>query len=290
VNYHGARFFRTPSGSPLLPMDRYVVIGNPVSHSLSPAIHSHFAAQTHENLDYGALLAPVKDFAGAARRFFDAGGAGANVTLPFKLDALRFAHQASDRALAAGAANFLALKAGRIEADNTDGAGLVADLTINMGLALGGARILLVGAGGAARGVIAPLLAQSPQLLVVANRTVERAHELAARFRALGAIEGEALDSIRGGNFDLVLNATSTSTRGETLALDEAVFAPGAVAYDMAYGAAARPFLERSRSHGMKTSDGLGMLVEQAAESFRLWRGKRPETAVILAELRSRAP
>ncbi len=269
-------------------MDRYVVIGNPVSHSLSPAIHSRFAAQTHDVLDYGALLAPLDGFAGAARRFFDEGGAGANVTLPFKLDALRFAQHASDRARSAGAANFLARKGGRIEADNTDGAGLVTDLAVNLGFTIGGARILLLGAGGAARGVIAPLLAKSPQLLLVANRTAERAHELAARFRSLGPIEAVALDSIPGGSFDLVLNATSTSTRGETLPLPDGVFAAGAFAYDMAYGSAARHFLERARSHGMKTCDGLGMLVEQAAESFELWRGKRPETAVILAELRSR--
>src|SRR5882672_6721131 len=280
--------FATPSGSPPLPMDRYVVIGNPVSHSLSPAIHSRFAAQTHEDLDYGALLAPLDDFAGAARRFFDEGGAGANVTLPFKIAALGFAQHASDRARSAGAANFLVRKAGRIEADNTDGAGLVRDLAINMGFDIGGARILLLGAGGAARGVIAPLLAKSPGLLVIANRTVERAHELAARFRALGPIEAVALDSIPDSKFDLVLNATSTSTRGETLPLRPAVFASGALAYDMAYGSPARNFLARARGHGMRTSDGLGMLVEQAAESFELWRGKRPETAVVLAELRSR--
>jgi shikimate dehydrogenase len=269
-------------------MDRYVVIGNPVSHSMSPAIHARFAAQTGEDIEYATLLAPLEDFAGAARRFFDEGGAGANVTLPFKIDALRFAQVASPRAEAAGAANFLAMRAGRVEADNTDGAGLVADLTANMGVELRSRRILLLGAGGAARGVIAPLLAQSPQVLVVANRTVERAHELAARMRSLGPIEAVALDSIPGEKFDVVLNATSTSTRGETLPLPESVLAAGAVAYDMAYGAAARPFLERARSHGMRASDGLGMLVEQAAESFHLWRGKRPQTAAVLAELMSR--
>ena len=160
----------------------------------------------------------------------------------------------------------------------------------SMGLELRGSRILLLGAGGAARGVIAPLLAQSPQALVVANRTAERAHELAARFRALGPIEAVSLDSIPGGVFDLVLNATSTSTRGETLPLEGKVLASAAVAYDMAYGAAARHFLERARSHGMRASDGLGMLVEQAAESFWLWRGKRPQTAPVLAELRLRQP
>jgi shikimate dehydrogenase len=274
--------------SPTFPMDRYVVIGNPVSHSLSPAIHARFAAQTHEDIDYAAMLAALDDFAGTARRFFAAGGAGANVTLPFKIEALRFAHEASERAAAAGAANFLSARAGRIAADNTDGAGLVTDLMVNLGIELRASRILLLGAGGAARGVIAPLLAQSPEVLIVANRTAERAHELAARFRSLGAIEAVALDSIPDTGFDLVLNATSTSIRGETLPLHEKVFVPEAWAYDMAYGDGARGFLERARGHGMRASDGLGMLVEQAAESFERWRGKRPDTAPVLAELRSR--
>ncbi len=271
-------------------MDRYVVIGNPVSHSLSPAIHARFAELTREPIEYSTLLVPVGKFALHAQKFFDAGGRGANITLPFKANAFHWADSRSERAEIAEAANFLALRSGRIEADNTDGAGLLTDLIVNMGLELRGSRILLIGAGGAARGVIAPLLARSPQVLVVANRTVERAHELAARFRTLGPIEAVALDSIPGGNFGLVLNATSTSTHGETLPLNDAVFASGAVAYDMAYGAPARPFLERARGHGMRASDGLGMLVEQAAESFQLWRGKRPETAGILAELRSRIP
>ena len=269
-------------------MDRYVVIGNPISHSLSPAIHARFAEQTGESIRYERLLVALGEFDAEARRFFDGGGAGANVTLPFKVDAFEWADSSSERARAAGAANFLIARGGRIEADNTDGAGLVTDLAVNMGFEIGGARILLVGAGGAARGVIAPLLAKSPQLLLIANRTAERAHELAARFRSLGPIEAVALDSIPGGSFDLVLNATSSSTRGETLPLPDAAFAAGALAYDMAYGSAARHFLERARGHGMKTCDGLGMLVEQAAESFELWRGKRPQTAVILAELRSR--
>src|SRR5258708_11428300 len=195
------------------PMDRYVVIGNPVSHSLSPAIHAHFARQTGEPLEYATLEAPRDDFASAARRFFEGGGAGANVTLPFKVDALRFAAQASDRAAAAGAANFLARRDGRIEADNTDGVGLLADLTRNLGLRLAGSRILLLGAGGAARGVIAPLLAASPARLVIANRTPARAAELAQRFASGGRLEAYALDAIPQDDFDLGLHPTSPSPK-----------------------------------------------------------------------------
>ncbi|HEX7465145.1 MAG TPA: shikimate dehydrogenase [Usitatibacter sp.] len=270
-------------------MDRYAVIGNPVSHSLSPAIHSHFARQLGESVEYTALLAPLDDFAGSARRFFDGGGRGANVTLPFKLDAFRFAPRASQRALLAGAANFLAVEEQGIRADNTDGIGLVADLRENLGVDLAGSRILILGAGGAARGVIAPLLEAGPLRVVIANRTMERARELAQRFAAEGRVEAVALDAIPKEEFDLVLNATSTSIHGETLALPAHVLRAGALAYDMAYGPGAAAFLARARAQGMRASDGLGMLVEQAAESFRLWRGKRPATAEILAELRSRS-
>jgi shikimate dehydrogenase len=270
-------------------MDRYVVIGNPVAHSFSPRIHASFAAQLGDSLEYATLLAPRDDFAGAARAFFDGGGRGANVTLPFKIDALRFASSASDRARLAGSANFLALRSGAIEADNTDGAGLVADLARNLGVAIERSRVLIIGAGGAARGVIAPLLAQHPARIVVANRTVEKARDLAARFAHAGAIEAASLDAIPESGFDIVVNATSTSVQGESLLLPRHVTAAHGLAYDMAYGDAARPFLEHARSCGMRVSDGLGMLVEQAAESFLLWRGRRPDTSPVLAELRSRA-
>lgn len=268
-------------------MDRYVVIGNPVAHSLSPRIHAAFARATGEAIEYTRLLVPIGEFAPSARAFFDEGGAGANVTLPFKLDAYRFATRRSARADLAGAANFLASRGGAIFADNTDGAGLVADLTLNLGVTVRGGNVLLLGAGGAARGVLAPLLEAQPLRVVVANRTASRALELAERFAALGRIEGCGLDAIPRERFDLVINATSTSTHGERLALERAVFSSSTFAYDMAYGAAARPFLEQARGHGARASDGLGMLVEQAAESFALWRGKRPRTEAILAELRS---
>lgn len=269
-------------------MDRYAVIGNPVSHSLSPEIHARFASAAGESLEYGWLLAPLGEFAAVAGHFFSGGGRGANVTLPFKVDAFEFADSASERARLAGAANFLALRGTRLEADNTDGAGLVADLTRNICVPLRGRRVLLLGAGGAARGVIAPMLALDPAALVVANRTADRAIQLAARFRALGAISGVALSAIPAEPFDLVVNATSSSTRGEVLELPSHVLHAQAFAYDMAYGPAAKPFLARAAAKGAPASDGLGMLVEQAAESFALWRGRRPETGAILADLRAR--
>lgn len=270
-------------------MDRYAVIGNPVSHSLSPAIHSHFARQTGESLLYSALLAPLDDFAGTARRFFADGGRGANVTLPFKLEAFRFATHSSERARLAGAANFLALTERGVEADNTDGAGLVADLVHNLRVDIAASRVLILGAGGAARGVIGPLLDAKPRRIVIANRTTQRARDVAQLFAARGHVEAVALEAIPDEDFDLVLNATSTSIHGQALALPDHVLKRGALAYDMAYGPGADSFLSRAMRRGMRASDGLGMLVEQAAESFRLWRGKRPATAEILAELRSRA-
>lgn len=271
-------------------MDRYVVIGNPVSHSLSPTIHARFASLMGERVDYAALLAPLDDFASTARRFFDEGGRGANVTLPFKTNALRFAHEASDAACVAGAANFLARDGTRIRADNTDGAGLLADLESNLGVELRGARILMLGAGGAARGVLAPLLDRRPALVAIANRTRERAQELARQFAARGEVTALPWPFEPRDAFDVVINATSSSLHGEPLELPRGLVKPTGLVYDMAYGPGARAFLERSRAGGARVSDGLGMLVEQAAESWRLWRGKRPPTQAVLAELRSRAP
>jgi shikimate dehydrogenase len=269
-------------------MDRYVVIGNPVSHSLSPAIHARFARQTREAIEYSTLAVPEGQFALFARRFFDEAGAGANVTLPFKVDAFRWADARTPRAVIAEAANFLVSRSGRIEADNTDGAGLIADLAVNLRKDLGGRAILILGAGGAVRGVLAPLLEARPRRVVIANRTVARARDLAARFAALGPVEAASLDAIPRGDFDVVLNATSAATRGEALELPRGAMRAGALAYDMAYGPAARPFVDGARALGLEATDGLGMLVEQAAESFRLWRGVRPETAPVLAELRAR--
>jgi shikimate dehydrogenase len=270
-------------------VDRYVVIGNPVAHSLSPEIHARFAEQTGERIEYSRLLVPEGRFMICAQEFFDAGGRGANVTLPFKVNAFHWATHHGERALRAGAANFLMQRAPlEIFADNTDGAGLVADLTRNLGVALSGARILLLGAGGAARGVIAPLLAQSPRSLLIANRTAAKAAELAREFGDLGPITATSLEAIGGEAFDVVINATSTSTRGEALELGALRWSPATFAYDMAYGGAAKPFLARAAAAGARASDGLGMLVEQAAESFALWRGKRPDTGPVLRALRER--
>jgi shikimate dehydrogenase len=269
-------------------MDRYVVMGNPIAHSLSPEIHAAFARATKQAIEYQRLLVPPGRFDEHARRFFDEGGRGANVTLPFKVDAFEWADARSDRATVAGAANFLVHRDGRIHADNTDGAGLVADLSRNHGVKLAGANVLVLGAGGAARGIIAPLLAARVANIVIANRTAARALELAARFRDHGTVEGVALDAIPVRRYDLVLNATSTSTHGEALPLPPHALPHGAFAYDLSYGAGARAFVARSREAGMKSVDGLGMLVEQAAESFEMWRGVRPETAPVIAELRAR--
>jgi shikimate dehydrogenase len=270
-------------------MDRYVVIGNPVAHSLSPEIHARFARELGDAIEYATLLAPLDDFSAAARRFFDEGGRGANVTLPFKTNALRFAHEASDAARVAGAANFLAFDGRRVRADNTDGAGLIADLTANLGLHLEGKRILLLGAGGAARGVIAPLLERSPSAFVVANRTLERAAGLARQFAAHGDLAAAALDDAFGEPFDLVINATSSSVHGEPIDLPRGSVGGASLVYDMAYGPSAAAFLAKARARGARVSDGLGMLVEQAAESYRLWRGARPATRGVIADLRSRA-
>jgi shikimate dehydrogenase len=266
-------------------MDRYAVAGNPVSHSLSPRIHAMFARAMGDAIEYTTLLVAPGAFDATARAFFAAGGRGLNVTLPCKVDALAFAMRSSERARIAGAANFLAARADGIEADNTDGAGLVADLERNARFTIAGKRILLIGAGGAARGVMAPLLDRDPASLVVANRTVARAVELAQRFASRGAVRGVALDAIPRESFELVLNATSTSVHGESLPLPREAMARDALAYDMAYGAPARTFVENARREGFAACDGLGMLVEQAAESFASWRGRRPDTAPILGEL-----
>src|SRR5436190_212016 len=212
-------------------MYRYAVFGNPISHSLSPAIHALFAKAEGDSIEYRAFEIREGRFATFAQSFFDAGGCGANVTLPFKVDAFHWAATRSARADLAGAANFLVKRGGAIEADNTDGAGLVADLTQNLGIELGGARVLLLGAGGAARGVIAPLLALAPRSLLVANRTASRAQDLADRFASLGPIEAASLDAIPGA-LDLVINATSGGTRGETLAFPPHVFGTDTFAYD----------------------------------------------------------
>jgi shikimate dehydrogenase len=268
--------------------DRYAVIGNPVSHSKSPLIHAAFARATGEDLSYAALHAEIPDFESVVRRFRDEGGLGVNVTVPFKHRAHALAERLSARAELAQAVNTLDLRAGAIAGDNTDGVGLIRDLTLNLGCALRGRRVLLLGAGGASYGVCGPLLDEEPAALVVANRTVEKAVGLVERFRErcsrtdLRASSYVDLESA----FDVVINATSAGLANEMPPLRAGVFGRGAIAYDMVYGRAT-PFLEFGAAQRARTADGLGMLVEQAAESFHVWRGVRPQTAPVIAMLRA---
>ena len=267
--------------------DRYAVIGNPIAHSKSPVIHAEFARQTGQDISYERILAPVDGFRTAVDNFRAAGGQGLSVTLPFKLEACAYATRLSDRAEAAGAVNQIKFEGADAFGDNTDGAGLVRDLQSNQHVALAGRRILLVGAGGAAQGAIVPLLECHPAVLVVANRTAAKAQTLAARFAARGPIRAatfEQLDS----RFDVILNATAASIGGECPPLPAAVYENCSLAYEMMYGRGQTLFMEQALAAGAaRVADGLGMLVEQAAEAFELWRGVRPETAPVLALLRS---
>lgn len=267
--------------------DLYCVFGNPIAHSRSPAIHAAFATATGEPVRYEARLAPIDGFAAAVAAFVADGGKGANVTVPFKEEACRLCDRLSSRAARAGAVNTLVFAAGETFGDNTDGAGLVQDIAANLGYALRGCRILLLGAGGAARGVIAPLLAARPESLHIANRSADKAQGLAESFSDVAPLTGGSFDELAGKSFDLVINATSASLSGATLPLPDGLFAPQSLAYDMMYGKGETPFLQQARRQGAgRCADGLGMLVEQAAEAFSVWRGIRPATAAVLADLR----
>ena len=269
--------------------DHYVVIGNPIAHSRSPRIHAMFAAQTGENLDYQACLAPRDGFVVAVHDFIARGGRGANVTVPFKLEALALATQLTDRAQAAGAVNTLSFDGGNIFGDNTDGVGLMRDLMQNHHCELKARRVLLIGVGGAARGVLQPLLEQSPALLVIANRTLHKAQALTDEAgSAAQQIEASSLSALAGRVFDVIINATSTG-------LDDANISPfdgvspaptGEFFYEMMYGRETA-FMRQARANGARVADGLGMLVEQAAEAFYGWRGLRPDTASVLTSIRA---
>lgn len=272
--------------------DRYAVIGNPIGHSKSPRIHAAFAVQTGQDLHYDALLAPLDDFAGTWQQFLRDGGRGANVTVPFKEVAWSLCQQLSERARRAGAVNTLMpLSDGRVFGDNTDGAGLVADIVVNAGWTLNGARVLLLGAGGAARGVIQPLLDAGVTEIRVVNRTPERAEALADLFadtaRVTGMGQADWLAGPAHAPADVVINATSASLSGAALTLPAGSWSAQTAVYDMMYGRDT-PFLAWARDAGLcHRRDGLGMLVEQAAEAFLLWRGVRPDTAPVLAQLRA---
>lgn len=269
--------------------DRYAVIGHPIAHSKSPRIHAEFARQTGQDLSYERILGSLDDFAGDVRRFFAAGGRGMNVTVPFKEQAWALAEQRSRRAQSAGAVNTLTrLETGGIAGDNTDGPGLVRDLVVNHGFAFTGSRVLLLGAGGAARGVLRPLLETGLAELVIANRTAARALELAAAAEGLGPVCGCGLQALVGRRFDLIINATSAGLADEVPALPDDCLAAGGWTYDMLYGDEPTPFCRWGLAHGAAQSlDGLGMLVEQAAESFHLWRGVRPDTRPVIALMRA---
>jgi shikimate dehydrogenase len=269
--------------------DHYAIIGNPVAHSKSPQIHAAFARATSQALEYTRILCEPGAFAATVRAFRDSGGKGLNVTLPFKHAAHDLATQRSARAEQAGAVNTLSFVDGAIIGDNTDGMGLTRDITQNLGVVLRAGRILLLGAGGASFGVVGPLLAQRPAELIVANRTLSKAEMLVARFSREAAgcrFAASSYAALAGARFDVVINATSAGLNDSMPELPERLFAPGALAYDMVYGKVT-PFMRFGRARGVWVADGLGMLVEQAAESFFIWRGVRPDTAPVIAALRS---
>lgn len=270
--------------------DRYAVMGNPVAHSKSPCIHQLFAAQTGQSIEYTRILVEAGGFNAAVAEFLDQGGKGLNITVPFKEAAWQLAHTRSPRAEYAGAVNTLVLdQSGRHFGDNTDGVGLVRDLRDNHGAQLQGTRILLLGAGGAARGVIEPLLQEHPSLLVIANRTADKAIALARHFCTLGHTEGCGLADVAGQTFDVIINATAASLSGTVPDIDASVITPLSWCYDMMYGNEPTAFMRWAGLHGAGTvMDGLGMLVEQAAESFYLWRKVRPDTAPVIAVLRNK--
>lgn len=267
--------------------ERYAVMGNPIGHSKSPRIHALFARQTGEDLVYDSILVSTAGFAAAVTEFAAAGGRGLNVTVPFKLQAWNRVDRRTTRAERAGAVNTIAMTSAGLLGDNTDGAGLVRDLRHNHGVRLHKRRILLLGAGGAVRGVLPSLLAEAPAELIIANRTRERAESIAASFADLGQVTINSLPGLAGERFDLIINGTSAGLHGEIPALPEDLRVDGATAYDMVYGEAPTAFCRWALRHGAaRALDGLGMLVEQAAESFLLWRGVRPQTAPVIQALR----
>lgn len=266
--------------------DYYAVIGNPVAHSKSPDIHTLFARQTHQNMQYQRLLSPLDGFEATVRQFVAEGGKGLNVTVPFKLEAFDIATSLTPRAQAAGAVNTLKFENdGTITGDNTDGRGLMVHIIDNAGVSIAGATVLLLGAGGAARGVIQPLLEQRPARLMIANRSVGSAMELADFFSSLGKVEVAAYPALKD-EFDIIINATSAGLSNEMPPVPAQVFMKSSLALDMVYGDKLTPFLDFAAEHGATVRDGFGMLVEQAAESFLVWRGVRPDTAPVFSAMR----
>ncbi|MCL7421509.1 MAG: shikimate dehydrogenase [Methylobacter sp.] len=273
----------------MIKTDRYAVFGHPIKHSKSPRIHQLFAEQTGQSLEYTAQDVPAEQFNTAVQSFFAAGGKGLNCTVPLKGLAWAFADRKTERAQLSQAVNTLAVQAdGAILGDNTDGQGLVTDLTINHAITLTGRRILILGAGGASRGIMGPLLEQVPRAIVIANRTVDKAIDLAQAFQNKGAVSGCGFDDLQNRQFDLILNATSASLSDQLPPLPDAILAENGVCYDLAYGNEPTAFVRWGlRQNAAKSLDGLGMLVEQAAEAFFIWRGVRPETRPVIELLNS---
>lgn len=269
--------------------DRYAIIGHPVAHSKSPEIHAAFARETRQDLTYERLLAPLTEFLQTVMAWRTSGAAGANITLPFKMQAFEFATDRTERARRGGAVNTLKFEGDRVIGDNTDGIGLCRDIIDNLGFAIEGKRVLLLGAGGAARGVVGALLDAAPQHLAISNRTLAKAEAIVKRFGIDGANPDFAVlppSELPSARFDLIINATSASLGQDLPVVPTTCFAAGCLAYDMMYGMGQTPFLAVAANAAARTADGLGMLVEQAAESFMLWRGVRPSTAPVLAMLR----
>lgn len=269
-------------------IDLYAVMGNPISHSKSPRIHSLFAAQTSQRLEYTAIQVDLGGFVQAVGNFEASGGKGLNITVPFKQEAWQLVTERSERAERAGAVNTIKFTADKRLGDNTDGIGLVNDLMANHQIGLTGKRILLMGAGGAARGVLAPLLDQQPASLLIANRTVDKAVELATAFADLGEVTASSYDDLAGQQFDIIINATAASLQGKLPPLPDNILAQAACCYDMMYGATPTHFMQWATAQGaVNVLDGLGMLVEQAAESFYFWRGVRPDSQAVINTLRA---
>ncbi len=268
--------------------DKYAVFGNPIKHSKSPQIHAAFAEQTGEAVSYRAHLVEEGRFDEAARQFFANGGRGLNITVPFKVDAFNFADELSERARLAGAVNTLALQDdGRIYGDNTDGVGMLRDMQANLAWEVTDKRVLILGAGGAVRGILGPLLKRKPGHVVIANRTVDKAQQLARQFAELGDVRACRFEGLAGSHFDLVINGTSASMSGELPPLPPHIVSDEGCCYDMMYAAEPTPFMRWAASEAAwAVSDGLGMLVEQAAESFCIWRGVRPDTKPVIELIR----
>lgn len=273
-------------------LDRYVVLGNPVAHSQSPFIHAEFARQTGEPVTYGRELCPLDGFAASLQAFAASGGRGCNVTVPFKFDACKLAAQRSERAQLAQAANVLRRDADAWSAENTDGVGLLRDIEHNAATPLAGLRVLLIGAGGAAAGVLGPIVGAGPAEVMVSNRTLANAQALVQRHASWAARHGVRLQASTladaGAAFDVVINASSSSLQRSGVPVTASVLRPGSLAIDLMYGPAAAPFLAWAEQHQAVARDGLGMLVEQAAVAFAFWRGVMPVTAPVLAALRQR--